>query len=126
MSDKTTDNRSRGGRALIASILALIMFAPLACYLARGAVSLGDQRQPLLERPDRRYKQCIGEGTRYMRYHHWELLRGVREEVVRYGNRGQIGLHSCRICHTSREQFCDKCHDAVSLKPDCFGCHYYP
>ena len=61
-----------------------------------------------------------------MRRHHWELLRGVREEIVRYGKRGEIGLDRCRECHTSRERFCNVCHDAVSLTPDCFDCHYYP
>lgn len=121
---KTISSR-RGGRALIASILALIMLAPLGFYLARGAATLGDESQPLLERPDAKHKKCVKD-TRYMRYHHWELLRGIREEVVRYGNRGDIGLYTCRECHTSRERFCNKCHDAVSLKPDCFGCHYYP
>ena len=23
-------------------------------------------------------------------------------------------------------QKCNRCHQAVSLQPDCFGCHYYP
>ncbi|MFC2085001.1 cytochrome C, partial [Bacteroidota bacterium] len=71
------------------------------------------------------YKNCVRE-TEYMRHHHWELLRTIREEVVRYGKRGEINLKKCQECHTSRERFCNKCHDAVSMKPDCYGCHYYP
>ena len=47
-------------------------------------------------------------------------------QVVRYGIRGEIGLKKCKECHTSRERFCTKCHEAVSLTPDCYGCHYYP
>jgi hypothetical protein len=79
-----------------------------------------------LERPDPKYDRCLKE-TRYMRYHHWELLRGIREDIVRYGQREEdIGLYRCRECHTSRERFCNRCHDAVSLTPDCFDCHYYP
>ena len=78
-----------------------------------------------LERPDPKYTSCVKD-TEYMRYHHWELLRGIREEIVRYGIRGEVNLARCRDCHTSRETFCNRCHDAVSLTPDCFGCHYYP
>ena len=80
---------------------------------------------PFLERPDPKYENCVRD-TEYMRFHHWELLRSTREEIVRYGIRGEVSLDGCRDCHTSRENFCNKCHDAVSLTPDCFGCHYYP
>jgi len=62
----------------------------------------------------------------YMPYHHWTLLREVRNEVVRDGVRGEISLDRCRGCHPGRERFCNRCHEAVSLAPDCFGCHYYP
>ena len=84
-----------------------------------------DNERPFFERPDAKYENCIKDTT-YMRYHHWELLRTVREEIVRYGIRGDVGLKKCQECHTSRERFCNKCHDAVSLTPDCFGCNYYP
>ncbi|MHC4696077.1 MAG: hypothetical protein ACYTFA_04960 [Planctomycetota bacterium] len=80
--------------------------------------------QPFLERPDAKHESCVRETT-YMRFHHWELLREIREEVVRYGQRGDVGLKKCTECHTSRERFCNQCHNAVNLYPDCFGCHYY-
>jgi hypothetical protein len=80
---------------------------------------------PFIQVPDSQDKQCVRE-TSYMRYHHWELLRQIREQVVRDGIRGEIGLNSCRECHPNRAQFCNQCHNAVSLHPDCFGCHYYP
>jgi len=104
----------------------LIILFPL-CYSAVDyVVSLGTEPPPpLLERPDEKYKECVRE-TGYMRFHHWELLREVREEVVRYGKRGELGLYNCRECHTSRERFCNECHDAASVWLDCFGCHYYP
>ena len=81
--------------------------------------------EPFLEKPAPEHDKCVRETT-YMRHHHWELLRGIREEVVRYGMRGEVGLNGCRDCHTKRERFCDQCHTAVSLTPDCWGCHYYP
>lgn len=119
--------KAAGSRqALLVSILGLIILCPLGFFIVRGVVSLGaEPAEPLLERPDEKHESCVEE-TEYMRLHHWELLRGIREEVVRYGKRGEVGLDKCRECHTSRERFCDRCHNAVSLKPDCFGCHYYP
>ena len=109
-----------------AVILVLVILLPVG-YSVVSHVFAQDEpdSQPFLERPDPKYKNCVKE-TDYMRYHHWELLRGIREEVVRYGKREDINLNKCRECHTSREQFCNKCHDATSLTPDCFDCHYYP
>lgn len=110
--------------AVVIPILILLIpfgYSIISHVLARDI----DNVQPFLERPDEKYKDCVRETT-YMRFHHWELLRAIREEVVRYGIRGDIGLKKCRECHTSRERFCNKCHDATSLTPDCYGCHYYP
>ena len=43
-----------------------------------------------------------------------------------YGKRGEVGLFMCKDYHTSREEFCNQCHNASSVYPDCYGCHYYP
>ena len=111
-------------RRLILPVLLVLL--PLG-YSVVSSVVPPDTRaaEPFLERPDAKYDRCVKDTT-YMRFHHWELLRDIRKEVVRYGERGDIGLNKCRECHTSRENFCNRCHDAVSLHPDCFGCHYYP
>jgi len=96
-------------------------------YSLVSTVFIGDPEssQPFLERPDPNYRECVRE-TQYMRFHHMELLKEIREDFVRYGNRGEISFNSCRECHTNREGFCNRCHNAVSLNLDCFGCHYYP
>ena len=96
-------------------------YSALAPAFSRG----GEAGDVFLERPDPVYQNCVRE-TSYMRFHHWELLRQIREDVVRYGIRGDVGLHRCGECHTSRARFCNRCHDATSLYPDCFDCHYYP
>ncbi|TKJ38510.1 hypothetical protein CEE37_12135 [candidate division LCP-89 bacterium B3_LCP] len=117
-----------GKNASIAAvvIIVLLILLPLVWSIVSSVSTEGDQSSQLfLERPDPKYKNCIKD-TEYMRYHHWELLRGIREEVVRYGKREDINFNKCRECHTSRERFCNKCHDATSLTPDCFDCHYYP
>lgn len=126
MSSQFQDRNGRSRRGLAVAILIALMLVPLGYSIfARMIPQSVDTPDVLLERPDPKYKRCVEE-TVYMRYHHWELLRGIREEVVRYGKRGEVGLNRCRDCHTSRERFCNRCHDAVSMTPDCFGCHYYP
>jgi hypothetical protein len=123
---KTAFSRLKSRPILLALILVLIILVPFGySFVARVIPQGTEATEQFLERPDAKYDRCVKETT-YMRFHHWELLRGVREEVVRYGMRGDIGLNKCMECHTSRERFCDVCHNAVSLTPDCFGCHYYP
>ena len=118
-----SNNRSS---AAIVIIPILIILLPLFYSLFSYIFAQGDQGyQPFLERPDAKYKNCIRD-TVYMRHNHWVLLKGVREEVVRHGKRDEISFEKCQECHTSRERFCDKCHDAVSLTPDCWSCHNYP
>jgi hypothetical protein len=107
-------------------LLVLLILAPIGHSLVDRFVPKSSvAAQAFLQRPDAKYDRCVRD-TAYMRHRHWELLRGVREEVVRYGIRGDISIDKCRGCHTNRQQFCNKCHDAVSLTPDCFQCHYYP
>lgn len=114
-------------RFLLIALPIVILLLPLGYSLVASLFAQGARAgsEVFLERPDPRHEACVRE-TAYMRYHHWELLRGIREEVVRYGIRGDVGLKTCKDCHTSRENFCNRCHDAVSLYPDCFDCHYYP
>ena len=104
----------------------LIILSPLGYSISSFVFAEETENpQPFLERPDAKYEDCVKE-TDYMRFHHWELLRGIREEIVRYGKTGDITINKCRECHTSRERFCDKCHNEISMKPDCFECHHYP
>jgi hypothetical protein len=112
---------------LIAVIAALvIILIPIGYSLVSSLlVGASGGPGPFLEMPDEKYKECVRD-TEFMRLHHWELLRAVREEIVRYGHRGEISLGKCRECHVSREGFCNRCHHSVNLYPDCFGCHYYP
>ena len=113
-------------KVIAAVILVLIVLVPLGYSVLSRVIAQGaEPGQPFLERVDSKYENCVRDTT-YMRLHHWELLRGMREEVVRYGKRGDLELNKCRECHTSRERFCDECHNTVSLTPDCWHCHYYP
>ena len=116
--------KSTGTVTAVALILLIIL--PFVYSVVSHVFAQNRQdEKPFLQMPDPKYQQCIRD-TEYMRYHHWELLRAIREEVVRHGIRTDEGLGMCKNCHTSREQFCNKCHDSVSMTPDCFNCHYYP
>ncbi|MBF0368116.1 MAG: hypothetical protein HQL52_01560 [Magnetococcales bacterium] len=69
---------------------------------------------------------CV-EDTAWMRRNHMDYLKHKRDRTVREGYRApDESLLNCRTCHTSREQFCDRCHTYVGVKPDCFECHNYP
>jgi len=122
------ETSSGGGRrpARLTVLLIVLLLVPFAYSVVGRFVPKGTASDEVfLERPPAKYKRCV-KGTDYMRYHHWELLRETREQVVRYGIRGEIALDRCRECHQKPERFCDQCHSAVSLTPDCFHCHYYP
>lgn len=125
---------SATGRAALAGIIVVVILMPVG-YSAFARVAFSGVEAP--EKPVGKGTRCLSENpfdedakhmqtAEYMRFHHWELLRGLREEVVRDGVRGDISLDGCWNCHQSKVRFCDRCHDAASVRPDCFGCHYYP
>ena len=105
-------------------VFVLIILAPFGYSLIRPVFTQGSATgEVFLDIPDE--GECVRE-TAYMRFYHMDLLKQTREEVIRDGTRGEITLSGCGDCHTYREQFCNRWHDAVTLNLDCFGCHYYP
>jgi hypothetical protein len=80
-------------------------------------------------------KECI-EPTAFMRSEHMHLLSAWREAVVRNadliytatnGEEYKMNLHdTCMGCHTSKEAFCDRCHDYTGTLVDCWECHIAP
>ena len=126
MPEKAANSRPGNRRALLAAIL-VIMLLPLGYYVVSGVVALGDKPGKFYESKVKQGGTCAwGMKAAEMRLYHWEYLRRIREDVVRYGIRDQQGLRDCKGCHTSREDFCDRCHNQVGLTPDCFtGCHNY-
>ena len=161
MPEKADSSPSGNSRTLLVGILAVIILLPFGysivhCVVGQDAGAADGRAFLDLTDATEMSDRCVikdrnleGSETadrkaalEYVRRHHWEVLRGIREKVVRYGEREyievdgkplevggkrlQLGLGSCKACHTSRKRFCDKCHHQVSLTPDCFGCHYYP
>jgi hypothetical protein len=118
--------RGRAKRLAIVIPLVLIL-APIAYSAVSAVVSPGaGDPVPFLEMPDEKYETCVLEKDAHeMRYHHFDLLKRMRDRVLREGDRTWIQFDDCKGCHTSRERFCNRCHDRVNLTPDCFGCHHY-
>ncbi len=123
MQEKLSSLFSDNNRKWVLAFI-LIILAPFAYSLVRPVLARGSSPEDVfLTLPNE--GECVRE-TEYMRFRHMDLLRTTREEVIRNGVRGEITLSGCRDCHTYRGEFCNKCHDAVTLNLDCFGCHYYP
>ncbi len=75
--------------------------------------------------------QCAAD-PEYMKANHMTLLDRWRDEVVRENKRYvQIGgvkfekslTKTCLKCHGGRANFCDKCHERLSVEPYCWECH---
>jgi hypothetical protein len=88
---------------------------------------------PELEYPEGE-ERCI-ESKDYMTAYHMDMLNTWRDSVVRDGNRIYVAedgkqynmslTNTCLNCHTSRAQFCDKCHNYAAVDPYCWDCHIH-
>lgn len=82
---------------------------------------------PELELPE---GECVQEN---MRADHMDVLEKWRQQVVREGDKSKIKIagkeydksltKTCMGCHTSRQNFCAKCHDYADVQPTCWNCH---
>lgn len=80
-------------------------------------------------------KTCI-EPRELMRAKHMKILDNWRDSVVRDGDRTPILVsgrlydkslqNGCLKCHSNKEDFCDKCHSYLDVKPTCWECHFSP
>jgi len=97
--------------------------------------SLGQGKPfPQLELPAKD-KKCV-ESVEFMRANHMRLLDAWRVAVVRddlliytstKGEKFEMNLHkTCMKCHTSRDRFCNRCHDYNDVVPPCWDCHFAP
>jgi hypothetical protein len=80
-------------------------------------------------------KKCV-EPKDLMRATHMKILDNWRDSVVRNGDTDQIIIsgrkynkslqNGCMKCHSNKEDFCDKCHGYLDVKPACWECHIGP
>ncbi len=118
------DSRSPRGKPLPAVIAVVVLLCPIG-YSAVAALFGGGGDSTFLAAPENAEQGCI-RPIEYMRFRHMDLLTEMRDAGVRHGARREVTFTDCTVCHASREEFCDRCHDAVNLVPDCFECHFYP
>ena len=121
----------------LALFLVLMTFPIWFTQVAGGDTSL-PERSEWLELP-KDSTECI-EDTEYMVANHMEILYAWRDEVVREGDKEDYEsktlnsektyakslTRTCLKCHTSRETFCNKCHDYANVQPRCWNCHVEP
>ncbi len=115
-------------------IFGLAIFVLIVTFpLWFNGLSAGDMPKP--ELPPGGEKVCVAPASE-MRDIHMSLLNEWRDDVLRNSDREIIeiagkkyrkGLQvACMQCHTSKEKFCDTCHEYASVKPTCWGCHLTP
>ncbi len=123
---KLSTGLNRENRGRMATILVILILIPPVLSVAGFAFGGGDEGETVfLEKVDSRWESCV-QDAEWMRFHHMDFLKEIREDVVRAGIKGGVTLAGCGDCHLNRAEFCDKCHLAASVSLDCFGCHYYP
>ena len=117
-----------GGKvtAGLAVFLALVTL-PIWYQAARGAETKPPKLAIVADS-----EECVAP-SQYMRVLHMDLLNVWRDEAVRDGDRIYVGLGgkeyekslagTCMSCHSSKEEFCDRCHDYVGAEPYCWDCH---
>ena len=115
-----------GGLILFLGVITL----PAWYNLAAGTTPKGPEpKRPAQE------KNCVAP-VEYMRTSHMDLLLNWRDAVVRQhvrkfvafdGRTHTMGLtQTCMGCHTSKAEFCDRCHDYAGVSPYCWDCHIDP
>ena len=100
------------------------------------SLAIGDSGpRPELVYPEEE-ENCV-ESKEFMVANHMDLLNDWRDAVVRDGVRVyeseaydetfEMSLtDTCMGCHTSREDFCTRCHDYANVDPYCWDCHLEP
>ena len=115
---------------IIAGLVIFVLFVTIPVWYNRGSAGA----VPKLELP-KDAKTCVLPAAQ-IRAEHMKLLNTWRDEVLRDGKRETLTIEgkqypkslmlNCIKCHTSKKQFCDKCHTYTSVVPYCWDCHLAP
>ena len=115
-------------------VLGLLLFLALATFPIWYNLGSGES-QPIELRLPTGEKECVADAT-LMRTDHMQMLVDWRDEVVRSNDRIFVAENgrryyksltgTCMRCHDNKQEFCDKCHNYVGVKPYCWECHIEP
>ncbi|MGI6639149.1 MAG: sulfate reduction electron transfer complex DsrMKJOP subunit DsrJ [Desulfobulbus sp.] len=119
------------GGKIITGLVIFVLLVTIPVWYNRGTTA---RSAPELVMPTNA-KSCVLPAEE-MRAKHMQLLNVWRDEVVRTGDTTSIVVEgkaypkslqlNCMECHTSKVNFCDKCHDYSSVTPYCWDCHIAP
>lgn len=114
-------------------VFLLVMAAPIWMNFGKDAAASNVEVSldtPTINALDE--KKCIYD-TEYMRENHMEILHQWKVQVVRDDNRVMVTpdgrefemslQNTCLDCHSNYDEFCEKCHDANGVDPNCWTCH---
>ncbi len=124
------------GGKIIAGLVIFVGLVFLPFFLSMGkAVAKPD---PKIDTPYIQHlaeKKCV-ESKQTMKTIHMQMLYDWRDAVVRDGDRIYVAndgkkytmslQNTCMKCHSNKKQFCDQCHNYLSVKPYCWDCHIAP
>ncbi|MFP4072207.1 MAG: sulfate reduction electron transfer complex DsrMKJOP subunit DsrJ [Desulfovibrionales bacterium] len=116
-------------------IIGLILFVGLMAFPLWYNAGKPAYAKPELQKVTKA-EFCV-EPTEFMLAEHMQLLNEWRDAVVRNEDRLYVSStlkepvvmslqNTCMDCHTSKAQFCDKCHDDLAVSPYCWDCHIPP
>jgi hypothetical protein len=115
---------------------AIVFLALVAFPVWNRLFAAGDVTAPELEMPAHA-SRCV-ESREFMIANHMDLLNRWRDAVVREGRTDYTSISfpdqthrmsltgTCLGCHTSRDDFCTRCHDFANVEPTCWDCHLEP
>jgi cytochrome c len=116
-------------------IVGLVIFLALLTFPTWYNVATGQATYvPQLEKAVKG-ERCVADTT-YMKASHMDLLNTWRDDVVRKGERVYTAddgsrynmslTLTCLDCHSNKAEFCDRCHNYMSVDPYCWDCHVIP
>ena len=118
-------------RFIIPGVILFVAACTFPFWINAGS---GSYVRPALEKPANA-TECI-EPLAVMQSEHMRILIEWRDAAVRDGKRSYVAAdgkiweaslqNTCMKCHTDRQAFCGACHDANSVRPDCWTCHIAP
>lgn len=113
----------------------LIVFVGLMCFAIFNNVGSKVEEPKPASAKDLGYTECV-KPLAEIKSSHMVLLNEWRDEVIREGKREKVEAggklyekslqNGCMVCHTSKEKFCDTCHQYASVYPYCWDCHVEP
>jgi len=115
---------------IIPGLIVFVLFVTFPIWYNQGDAKAVPQ--PVLPKDA---KECVLP-LNDIRSTHMQLLNQWRDDVIRRGDREYFEvsgekyqkslMNTCMACHTSKQKFCDTCHEYTSVKPYCWDCHIAP